>query len=98
MLSSSTGRTLRCSNYPTCGGQAPRCVSCSLGYILVELGKARCLNSACGGAPRVCPSCVRGVLMPRKGKYGAFFGCSRYGADPPCSHTVQVKRNRTVRH
>ena len=92
MLSSSTGRTLRCSNHPTCGGQAPRCIRCSKGYILVESGKARCLNSACGGAPRVCPSCVRGVLMPRRGKYGPFFGCSRYWSDPPCSHVERARR------
>ena len=97
MLSSSTGRTLRCSNYPTCGGQAPRCISCSMGYILVEAGQARCLNPACGSAPRVCPSCGRGVLMPRRGKYGPFFGCSRYGGDPPCSHIERVRSSRAVR-
>lgn len=97
MLSSSTGRTLRCSNYPTCGGQAPRCLSCSMGYILVESGESRCLNPTCGSAPKVCPSCGRGVLMPRKGKYGAFFGCSRYWSEPPCSHMERVRSGRHVR-
>ena len=97
MLSSSTGRTLRCSNSPSCGGQAPRCLRCNFGYILVESGESRCLNPACSNAPRVCPSCGRGVLLRRNGKYGTFFGCSRYGADPPCSHTVQVRSKRTVR-
>lgn len=53
MVSSSTGRTLRCSNFPTCGGQAPRCVSCSMGYILVESGESRCLNPTCVSTPRV---------------------------------------------
>ena len=89
MLSSSTGRTLRCSNHPTCGGTGSKSVSsCSMGYILVESGKAGCLNPTCGSAPKVCPSCGRGVLLQRKGKYGSFFGCSRYWSEPPCSHTV----------
>ena len=97
MLSSSTGRTLRCSNHPTCGEQAPRCLNCSMGYILVESGESRCLNPACGSAPRVCPSCGRGVLLPRKGRYGSFFGCSRYGSEPPCSHVERIRSRRVVR-
>ena len=97
MLSSSTGRTLRCSNFPTCGGQAPRCVSCSLGYVMVESGVARCLNPTCNSAPRVCPTCGRGALMPRKGRYGSFFGCSRYWSEPPCSHIERARSRRAVR-
>ena len=97
MLSSSTGRTLRCSNHPTCGEQAPRCLSCSMGYILVESGKAGCLNPTCGSAPKVCPSCGRGVLTPRKGRYGSFFGCSRYWSEPPCSHVERARSRRAVR-
>ena len=97
MLSSSTGRTLRCSNYPTCGGQAPRCLNCSMGYILVDSNEARCLNPTCTDSPRVCPSCGRGVLMPRKGRYGPFFGCSRYWSDPPCGHMERVRSGRPVR-
>ena len=97
MLSSSTGRTLRCSNHPTCGEQAPRCLNCSMGYILVESGESRCLNPACGSAPRVCPSCGRGVPLPRKGRYGSFFGCSRYGSEPPCSHVKRIRSKRVVR-
>ena len=97
MLSSSTGRTLRCNNSPTCSGQAPRCLKCNFGYILLESGESRCLNPTCGNAPRACPACGRGVLLQRKGKYGSFFGCSRYWSEPPCSHTVQTGSRRTVR-
>ena len=97
MLSSSTGRTLRCSNHPTCGEQAPRCLNCSMGYILVESGESRCLNPACSSVPRVCPSCGRGVLMPRKGRYGSFVGCSRYWSEPPCGHVGRTRSSRAVR-
>ena len=32
----------------------------------------------------VCPGCKRGVLVPRQGRFGSFFGCSRF---PSCQHT-----------
>ena len=97
MLSSSTGRTLRCSNSPTCSGQAPRCLRCNFGYILVESGESRCLNPTCTNAPRVCPACGRGVLLPRKGRYGSFFGCSRYWSEPPCGHMERPRSRGTAR-
>jgi len=31
-----------------------------------------------------CPSCKKGKLIERDGRYGFFFGCSRY---PECSFT-----------
>ena len=60
MLSSSTGRTLRCSNHPTCGEQAPRCLSCSMGYILVESGEVQMSQPNM----RECPEGLS-VLRPR---------------------------------
>lgn len=35
----------------------------------------------------VCPSCKRGFLVRRKGKYGPFYGCSRF---PGCAHTQKI--------
>jgi DNA topoisomerase-1 len=34
-----------------------------------------------------CPTCHEGKLSLKLGKFGAFFGCSRY---PDCKHTLQV--------
>jgi DNA helicase-4 len=35
----------------------------------------------------VCPTCREGFLVRRKGKYGPFFGCSRF---PKCSYTRNI--------
>jgi DNA helicase-4 len=38
---------------------------------------------------RVCPECGRGTLVARRGRYGEFFGCSRF---PACRATVRAER------
>ena len=35
-----------------------------------------------------CPKCDNGLMIERKGKYGAFLGCSNY---PKCKHTMKIK-------
>ncbi len=35
----------------------------------------------------VCPSCGTGFLVPRKGKFGPFFGCTGF---PRCTHTRNI--------
>lgn len=35
----------------------------------------------------VCPLCGTGFLVPRKGKYGPFFGCTAF---PRCAHTRKI--------
>lgn len=35
----------------------------------------------------VCPTCAQGALVPRRGPYGDFYGCSRF---PACRHTQQA--------
>lgn len=35
----------------------------------------------------VCPACKEGFLVKRKGKYGHFYGCSRF---PRCKHTRKI--------
>ncbi len=41
-----------------------------------------------GGIParEVCPKCGEGHLVERKGKHGAFVGCSEY---PSCRYTAR---------
>jgi DNA helicase-4 len=36
----------------------------------------------------LCPSCGKGFLVPRKGKFGPFMGCSNF---PNCKHTHNLK-------
>ena len=98
MLSSSTGRTLRCSNYPTCGGQAPRCLSCSMGYILVESGDSRCLNPTCTDAPESLSilrpwgsDSAEGEIRCRSSDV------RRYWSEPPCSHMERIRSRRASR-
>lgn len=38
-----------------------------------------------------CPACGEGQLVPRKGKFGDFLGCSRF---PACRHTGKLGANR----
>jgi DNA helicase IV len=37
----------------------------------------------------LCPTCGEGFLLPRKGKFGPFMGCSNF---PNCKHTVSLKK------
>jgi len=38
---------------------------------------------------RVCPECGEGTLVSRRGRYGEFYGCSRF---PTCRATVRAER------
>ena len=100
LIRSQTGRNLRCSNYPTCDYLAPRCGNCNRGYSLVagESGP-ECTNPSCRHRPMTCPRCEIGILMRRRGRYGPFWGCSRYGFDPSCEYTKNIAdRRSTVRY
>lgn len=35
-----------------------------------------------------CPGCREGVMVKRTGKFGPFFGCSRY---PKCTQTLDMR-------
>lgn len=39
-------------------------------------------------ASKVCPSCGEGFLIRRKGRYGAFLGCTSF---PRCTHTRKLR-------
>ena len=38
--------------------------------------------------PRLCDKCDDGILLPKKGKFGEFLGCSNY---PDCRNTLQIR-------
>ena len=63
---------------------------------LVELVKTGHLKiePVDGEALEPCPKCGHGVLTARPGKYGAFFGCSRF---PGCDYTRPVEEGEQVR-
>ena len=88
--SSSTGKAfLACSNYPECEN-IKKIISCErCGSNIVKdaaSGIQKCSNIACGNIVPLCDKC--GVTMVlKKGKYGAFYGCSNY---PKCKCTKKV--------
>ncbi|HYS47142.1 MAG TPA: type I DNA topoisomerase, partial [Xanthobacteraceae bacterium] len=43
-----------------------------------------------GSDPRQCPNCGTGRLSLKLGRFGAFIGCSNYGAEPPCKFTRKL--------
>ena len=89
LVLSKTEKTLRCSNHPTCDYLAPRCARCNTGYSLTsgESGRPECTNRSCSHRPTACRQCRIGVLVERKSRYGTFWGCSRFWAEPSCGHT-----------
>ena len=42
------------------------------------------------GSAEVCPTCGKGFLVPRKGRYGPFLGCSTF---PRCNFTRKNEKN-----
>ena len=90
LIPSQSGDNLRCSNFPTCHHLSPRCPGCRRGYVsLKEDNSAECSNPACDSSPRLCPKCKQGVMLLRTGQ-SSFWGCSRYGATPSCTHTERA--------
>jgi len=87
LTGAANGNSLHCSLRPQCDFRAPAC-PCRAGYLVGNSdGRAHCTNRACERAITHCPACRSGVLVERHGRYGPFWGCSRYGADPSCGYT-----------
>ena len=84
---STSGKNLRCSNFPMCEHLAPRCPGCRKGYVTIKKREAECSNPVCQEPPKVCPGCHRGILIPKTG-HTAFWGCNRYHAAPSCRYTT----------
>ena len=86
-----SGDNLRCSNFPTCQHLSPRCPGCKRGYVSLNDDKTatECSNPVCDSPPRLCPKCHVGIMLLRTGQ-SRFWGCSRYGATPSCTHTERA--------
>ena len=93
LVVSQTGRTRRCANHPLCDYRAPRCDVCGSGYIIVGDRRAKCSNNGCAGGARACPRCKIGVLQRRSSRFGEFWGCSEYHAEPPCRYTQDARHS-----
>ena len=89
---SKSERTLGCSNRPHCKIQVPLCPGCNIGHVLIENGKAGCLNPACSDPGEVCPKCGKGILLSRRGPSGPFWACTEYWMEPPCRYTRPTRR------
>lgn len=91
LVVSQTGKTRRCTNHPLCAYRAPRCDGCGSGYVIVDDGHGTYSHRGCAGGARVCPRCTIGVLQRRSSRFGEFWGCSEYRAEPPCRYTQGAK-------
>lgn len=81
LLSLRTGKNgsfVGCSNYPRCTFTTSACPTCGAGVVDMRQGVGTC--TACKAGVEVCPKCSVGYLQKRRGKYGAFWGCSSYPA------------------
>ena len=99
LVRSESHKTLRCTNYPHCTHQAPRCSNCSDGYVVVKARRvAVCTNPGCEKPPDICPSCGLGVIVPRKSNTtGTFEGCTEYFSKLECTYTRNTRRGSAHR-
>ena len=98
LIPSQSGDNLRCSNSPTCQHLSPRCPGCRRGYVSQadDRTAAECSNPICHSPPRLCPKCKSGVMLLRTGQSN-FWGCSRYGQTPSCTHTERATHQNQPR-
>jgi DNA helicase-4 len=82
------GTFFSCTNYPYCDYKAPTCPACTQGFLHLNQKVYACSNEACHFKARICPLCREGYLVRRKGRRGAFMGCSIY---PRCHYTESVR-------
>jgi len=90
---SASGRSMGCLNFPFCRYRAPRCPGCKRGFTVIEGETARCTN-ACDASPPLCNACGQGVMVTRRGRTGAFLGCSQFASDQPCTNTRNLNARR----
>ena len=99
LVRSESHKTLRCTNYPHCTYQAPRCSNCPDGYVVVDARfVAACTNPGCEKPPDICPSCGLGVIVPRQSdRTGTFEGCTEYFSKLKCTYTRSTRRGPSRR-
>lgn len=77
-----------CEHEHLCGASLPACSVCNRD-IPVRGGRSEEeMICSCGARYPACPSCSDGWLVERKGRYGAFLGCTRY---PDCKGKGKLK-------
>lgn len=54
---------------------------------LLQDGQVQESPLSTAGSVVVCPTCGQGSLVPRRGRYGEFYGCTRF---PACRHTQRA--------
>ncbi len=91
---SASGRSMGCLNFPFCRYRAPRCHGCRRGFTAIEGETARCTNDSCDASPPLCDVCGQGVMVTRRGRTGAFLGCSQFASDQPCTNTRNLNARR----
>jgi len=89
-LTGKYGSFYGCSNHPLCETKARVCSLCNVGGMLKGKTLYTCSAHECSHTERACPSCETGRLVEKKGKYGAFLGCTNFARkDDNCRHTEQ---------
>ena len=75
-----------CGNYPQCKGKGRTCPNCS-SLLDTRKRNLRCSSDKCGFASVLCSrrKCD-GYMVERKGRYGKFYGCSKY---PNCKQKAK---------
>lgn len=81
---------LGCVFYPRCNGTVPGCPECKKAIPVRKKGRLECPSQVCDWGARVCPECKDGYAIERNGKYGRFFGCSKFAAGS-CSWTENIR-------
>ena len=79
-----------CTHTDMCGYSAPRCQECGSGFVIVDQGKASCMNRKCDAGLKVCPKCRSGLLRRQESRNGPFWGCTNFWSDPPCGYTCNA--------
>lgn len=72
-----SGTFYGCSSYPSCTHTSPGCDECG-GFVQPPGDEQSPRCDGCGKDFRTCAGCGQGFLVPRSGKNGGFFGCSRW--------------------
>lgn len=73
------GNFCACSDKEGCGFVESLCPACKKGS-LAHKGDGLAVCRKCGNQEQICPKCGLGYIMQKNGRYGPFYGCSRYSA------------------